>query len=71
MARARRVLADRPEDRAEHGYLRWLAAFQSILDGETATALAGFEEAAAGWPWTSRSRARPGCGSRPKRLALR
>ena len=47
MARARRVLADRPEDRAEHGYLRWLAAFQSILDGETATALAGFEEAAA------------------------
>jgi len=47
VARARRVLADLPEDRAEHGYLRWLAAFQSILDGETATALAGFEEAAA------------------------
>jgi DNA-binding CsgD family transcriptional regulator/tetratricopeptide (TPR) repeat protein len=52
VARARRVLADSPEDRAEHGYLRWLAAFQSILDGEDAAALAGFEEAAtAGDRW--------------------
>ena len=52
VARARRVLADAPEDRAEHGYLRWLAAFQSILDGEDAAALAGFEEAAtAGDRW--------------------
>ena len=51
VARARRVLADAPED-AEHGYLRWLAAFQSILDGEDAAALAGFEEAAtAGARW--------------------
>jgi DNA-binding CsgD family transcriptional regulator/tetratricopeptide (TPR) repeat protein len=47
VARVRRVLADAPQDRAEHGYLRWLAAFQSILEGETAAALAGFEEAAA------------------------
>ena len=52
VARARRVLADAPEDRAEHGYLRWLAAFQSILDGEDTAALAGFEEAAtAGDRW--------------------
>ena len=52
VARARRVLADAPEDRAEHGYLRWLAAFQSILDGEDTAALAGFEEAAtAGARW--------------------
>jgi DNA-binding NarL/FixJ family response regulator len=47
VARTRRVLAEVPADRAEHGYLRWLAAFQSILRGETAAALDGFEEAAA------------------------
>ena len=52
VARARRVLADAPEDRVEHAYLRWLAAFQSILDGEDTAALAGFEEAAtAGARW--------------------
>jgi DNA-binding CsgD family transcriptional regulator len=45
VARARRVVADGP-DRAEHGYLLWLAAFQSLLEGETAAALAGFEQAA-------------------------
>ena len=33
VARARRVLADGPEDSAEHGYLRWLAAFQSDHGG--------------------------------------
>ena len=38
-------MADGP-DRAEHGYLLWLAAFQSLLEGETAAALAGFEQAA-------------------------
>jgi hypothetical protein len=46
VARARRVVADGP-DRAEHGYLLWLAAFQSLLEGETAAALAGFEQAGA------------------------
>ena len=52
VARARRVLADVPEDHAEHGYLRWLDAFQSILEGEDAAALDGFEEAAtAGDRW--------------------
>jgi ATP/maltotriose-dependent transcriptional regulator MalT len=45
VARARRVVAG-GQDRAEHGYLRWLAAFQSLLEGETAAALAGFEQAA-------------------------
>jgi DNA-binding NarL/FixJ family response regulator len=39
MARARRNLAAGPEDRAEHGYLAWLTAFQSLLEGETAAAL--------------------------------
>jgi len=34
-------------DSAEHGYLRWLVAFQSYMAGETAAARAGFEEAAA------------------------
>jgi DNA-binding CsgD family transcriptional regulator len=47
VARARRVLAGRPEEGAEHGYLRWLAAFRSILKDDSAAALAGFEEAAA------------------------
>ena len=47
VARARRVLAGGPPDSAEQGYLRCLAAFQSYLEGETAAALAGFEEAAA------------------------
>jgi DNA-binding NarL/FixJ family response regulator len=47
VARARRVLADRPPDSAERGYLRWLTAFQTLLEGEVAEALAGFEEAAA------------------------
>ena len=42
------MLADAPADRAEHGYLRWLAAFQSIPGrATTAAARAGFEEAAA------------------------
>ena len=37
----------RAPDSAEHGYLRWLAAFQAYMAGETAAARAGFEEAAA------------------------
>jgi hypothetical protein len=41
------VLADGPPDSAERGYLRWLTAFQALLEGEVAEALAGFEEAAA------------------------
>ena len=47
VARGRRVLAGGPTDSAEHGYLRCLAAFQSYMEGETAAARAGFEEAAA------------------------
>jgi hypothetical protein len=51
VARTRRVLAVGGEsglpDSAEHGYLRWLVAFQSYMAGETAAARAGFEEAAA------------------------
>jgi ATP/maltotriose-dependent transcriptional regulator MalT len=46
VARARRVLAGR-EDGAEHGYLLWLTAFQSIVEGDPAAARAGFEQAAA------------------------
>ena len=48
VARTRRVLAGGGlPDSAEHGYLRWLVAFQSYMAGETAAARAGFEEAAA------------------------
>jgi DNA-binding CsgD family transcriptional regulator len=51
VARTRRVLAAGGDsglpDSAEHGYLRWLVAFQSYMAGETAAARAGFEEAAA------------------------
>jgi DNA-binding NarL/FixJ family response regulator len=47
VARMRRVLADGPPDSGERGYLRWLAAFQALLEGEVAEAMAGFEEAAA------------------------
>jgi hypothetical protein len=47
VARGRRVLADGPEDLPEHGYLLWLAALRSILEGRTREALAGFEQAAA------------------------
>ena len=47
VARARRLLAGGPADGAEQGYLRWLTAFQSLLEGDTAAALAGFEAAAA------------------------
>ena len=51
VARTRRVLAaggaSGLPDSAEHGYLRWLVAFQSYMAGETAAARAGFEEAAA------------------------
>jgi DNA-binding CsgD family transcriptional regulator len=47
MARARRVLGDGPTDLAEHGFLLWLDAFQAIMAGDSATALAAFERAAA------------------------
>jgi DNA-binding NarL/FixJ family response regulator len=47
VARARRVLAGVGEDCAEHGYVVWLTAFQAILQGDTATSRAGFEQAAA------------------------
>jgi DNA-binding NarL/FixJ family response regulator len=46
VARARRVLADSPQDLAEHGYLTWLASLRSIMEGRTREALAGFEQAA-------------------------
>jgi DNA-binding CsgD family transcriptional regulator len=46
-ARARRVLGDGPHDLAEHGYLLWLAALRSIMEGRAREALAGFEQAAA------------------------
>jgi tetratricopeptide (TPR) repeat protein len=47
VARMRRVLADGPPDSGERGYLRYLTAFQALLEGEVAEAMAGFEEAAA------------------------
>jgi tetratricopeptide (TPR) repeat protein len=47
VARARRVLADGRQDLAEHGYLLWLAALVSIMEGRTRDALDGFERAAA------------------------
>jgi DNA-binding NarL/FixJ family response regulator len=46
-ARARRVLAGAGEDRAEHGYVIWLGAFGSYVEGDAASARAGFEQAAA------------------------
>jgi DNA-binding CsgD family transcriptional regulator len=46
-ARARRVLAGAGEDRAEHGYVTYLGAFQSYIEGDVAAARAGFEQAAA------------------------
>jgi DNA-binding CsgD family transcriptional regulator/tetratricopeptide (TPR) repeat protein len=41
------VLGDGPHDLAEHGYLLWLAALRSIMEGRAREALAGFEQAAA------------------------
>ena len=46
-ARAGRVLAGAGEDRAEHGYVIWLGAFRSYIEGDDAAARAGFERAAA------------------------
>ena len=47
MARARRVLAGGSPEVAEHGFLVWADAFQAIMAGDLAAALAGFEQAAA------------------------